>query len=147
MATEPRKPKFTNRKVLNVGASISFAVGYLSLIATMLWPPALFVGTAGVILSTILMIMRMRLGVWQVAQWEPFRSNVSRVTTTFLAFNRLLKGELRTSELRSVTLELDNGHTIEVSRPVYDSLGDSDIVTYESRVLGGSRKFRNVTGH
>lgn len=143
MATEPRKPRFTNVRMLTKLSSIFTGLTFAGFLGSFLWLPLMsaewLVFIPGFLITTHLL---RRATAWQQAQWVTETSAINMVEFDVLRLRSLMAGDRGC--MRELSVTLVNKHTMKLPWVLFTSLGPSELVSYETRVVGGKRKFRNV---
>ena len=143
MATEPRKPKFTNRKVLKAARNLLVDLSLAGIIGTFLWPPALAIGMGLLMVAYLPEGALMRLRAWERAQWTPAQSDVSTIELDASHFRSMVESSRLESRQRPIKATLKNGHTVTIFWDVFSAAGPSYTISYETRVIDEERECRN----
>lgn len=151
MAIEPRKPRYTNLKVLGGVNLLGIIVGILGTFAGVMSLPMVVIGFAwfvafvGFAVAYITRREISNLVVWQQAQWVDESSIIETVEMGILRF-RAMTGSLDLPERRSpVKVALRNGRELKLSWVLFSEADPSDRVSYRTRVIDGVRVFENIS--
>ena len=148
MATEPRKPKFTNRKVLNVSACIAGSITVVSMLAAgFWWPPMLALAfTASFALMYVTYIVD-RLNRHEAAQWVTTQSDISLIAHTLEEYQLILKELPESSPVRELrpVLVLKNGDRVTVTAGKLQAGPTSATeASYETRWVNGRAEYGDM---
>ena len=143
MATEPRKPRFTNVRVLSKLSSTFTGLTIAGFLGSFLWLPLMPVEWLVFIPGFLITTHLLRLATaWQQAQWVAETSAINTVELDVLRLRSLMAGDR--GYMRELSVTLANKHAMKLPWVTFTSLGPSELVSYETRVIGGKREFRNV---
>ena len=148
MATEPRKPKFTNHKTLSVlGGIVGFTTAASIIVAVFWWPPLVALGlTAGFVLMYLTYRVE-KLNRWEVAQWVSTQSDIRLVAHTLEEYQLILQDLPESSPVRELrpALVLDNGSTARVTAGrLQAGPASATGVSYETRWVNGRPEYGNM---
>ena len=147
MATEPRKPKFTNHKVLKTVRNLLVGLSLAGIIGTFLWTPALVIGMGLLMVAYLPEGALMRLRAWERAQWVPVQSRMDRVKINILRPCSAAEIQQPVAWEHHLEVILFNGDTVKVPWELFAKTGldPTRKVLYKVRTIEGVREFDSVT--